>query len=616
MLRNFVVVVCLLGVVSLHAQVAVLTQHNDLSRTGANLGESVLNVTNVNTNAFGLVYTRPVDDQIFAQPLVATNVSIPGKGAHNLLLVATVDDSVYAFDADDPTVTNAYWRASFTNANAVPPNNSDIANLPGNGCGTAYANISGNFGIISTPVIDPASGTLYVLARTKEFNTNFVQRLHALDITTGADRSFSPVTIAASVPGNGVASVNGVVTFNPLYENQRASLALVNGVVYIAWASHCDTDPYHGWLIGYSETNLAQAYVYCTTPNGTEGAIWMSGEAPAADTNGNIYVSVANGTTGDGFATVIDPTDLTNRGESFLKLTPSGGQLTVASWFTPVDFTNLNAKDLDLGSAGILLIPGTSLAVSGGKEGVIYVVNRDNMGGLSSAPTDTNAVQEWSLADGHEKFYGSPVWWDGPTNSWLYFWPGYDVLHQYQFNRSNLLFSTGTPFARGSTDVGWHPGGILSLSANGARTGTGVLWASHPTADAEGHVEPGVLRAYDAENVDVELWDSTILSRDAVGNFAKFVPPTIANGKVYLATFSDRVNVYGLFPTPALTVSRSGSNLILSWPTNFPGYSLQTNSSVTPGTWGALTATVIVQGTNYFVTNHVPPVSTYYRLKR
>jgi hypothetical protein len=615
-MRYLFVIALLAGLLTARADVAVLTQHNDLARTGDNLKETVLNTGNVNTNAFGLVYTRPVDDQVYAQPLVMTNVSVPGKGVHNLLIIATVNDSVYAFDADDSTVSNAYWHTSFTNANAVPPNNSDIATLPNNGCGAMYPNISGNFGIISTPVIDPASGTVYVLARTREFNTNFVQRLHALDITTGADRPFSPVQIAASVPGNGTNAINNVITFDPLMENQRSSLALVNGVVYIAWTSHCDTEPYHGWLMGYSTTNLQQLYVYCSTPDGSEGGIWMAGEAPSADASGNIYISVANGTTGS----ALDPTDLTNRGESFLKLTPTGTNLAITSWFTPYNWSTLNAMDWDLGSAGMLLIPGTSLAFSGGKQGVLYLVNRDNMGGLSSATNaDTNIVQTWSLADGNEKLYGSPVWWDGPTNSYVYFWPGYDYLYQYQFDRTNQVFLS-SPAAQGSTllayDSGGHPGGMLSISANGTNAGTGILWATHPTADAQNAVQPGVLRAYNAQNVTNELWNSTKLSRDNVGNFGKFVPPTIANGKVYLATFSSRINVYGLLPTPVLKAAKSGTNIVLSWPTNFQGFSLQTNVSLVSGNWGALTNKSVALGTNYTVTNRAPAVSTFYRLKR
>jgi len=237
------------------AQVAVLTQHNNLAHTGANLQETSLSVTNVNTNQFGLLYSRAVDDQMYAQPLIMTNVDIPGKGIHNLVIAATVNDSVYAFDADDATVAAPYWTNSFINPpNIVPPTHTDLSAL--GSCGGNYNDFSGNMGIVSTPVIDPVAGTIYMVARTKEFGTTFVQRLHALDIRTGQERTNSPVVITATYPGNGAGNVGGVITFDPARQNQRAALSLVNGVVYITWASHCDLGPYHGWVMGYDATNL------------------------------------------------------------------------------------------------------------------------------------------------------------------------------------------------------------------------------------------------------------------------------------------------------------------------------------------------------------------------
>jgi hypothetical protein len=218
---------------------AVLTQHNNLGRTGANLGETILNTINVNSNTFGLLYMRPVDDQVYAQPLFMTNVFIPGRGAHNLLIIATVNDSVYAYDADDPTVSAPYWQVSFLGPNSVPPRNSDMVGACGPNPGD-YQDFSGQFGVVGTPVIDPVTQTFYLLARTKENGTNYVQRLHALDLTTGAERSNSPVVIKATVPSGGVGSVGGMIQFNAQLQNQRPGLALVNGVVYIAWSSHCD----------------------------------------------------------------------------------------------------------------------------------------------------------------------------------------------------------------------------------------------------------------------------------------------------------------------------------------------------------------------------------------
>jgi len=339
------------SVLAARADVAVLTHHNDLSHTGANLQETLLTTNNVNTNTFGLLYTRSVDDQIYAQPLVMTNVNIPGKGVHNIVIVATVNDSVYAFDAEDPSVTAPYWTNSFINPpNIVPPTHSDLSAI--NACGGNYVDFSGSMGIVGTPVIDPVAGTIYLVARTRETNT-FVQRLHALDITTGQDRH-TPVVITATYSGTGAGNVGGIITFDPERQNQRCGLSLINGVVYIAWSSHCDLGPYHGWIIGYDSTNLTRVVVYNDTPNGSNGGLWMSDDSLAADASGNIYLSTGNGT--------VDTSGGPNRGESFLKLVRSGGSLTVASWFTPYNFQNLENGDTDLGSGGFLLIPGTSLA--------------------------------------------------------------------------------------------------------------------------------------------------------------------------------------------------------------------------------------------------------------
>jgi hypothetical protein len=511
------------------ADVAVLTQHNDVSRTGANLNETILNVSNVNTNQFGLVFTRAVDDQIYAQPLIAAQVNLGSKGTHNLVIVATVNDSVYAFDADDASVSAPYWQVSFLGPNIVPPSSGDVA------VGSTF---TGNLGIVGTPVIDPASGTVYVVVRTVESGA-FVQRLHALAINTGAERANSPVEVTATYP-----SMSGTVTFDPLLQNQRAGLALVNGVVYICWTSQDDVEPYHGWVMGYDATNLAQMVVYNDTPNGREGGIWMSGAAPSADGSGNLYLTIANGPTSNTTA----PTN-GYMVESFVKLTRSGANLNVATSFTPHEWQTLDSGDVDLGSAGLLLIPGTTLAFSGGKEGIVYLVNQNNMGGLGASD---NVVQSFpvllsGVSQGVGEIHGTPVWWNGPGGSYTYIWPSYDYLQQYAF--SNGMFALPA-FAKSPTPAPatGQPGGILSLSASGAAAGSGILWATHQiSGDASASTQPGILHAYNAQNVSDELWNSEQLSsRDAVGNFAKYVPPTVANGKVYLATFSGRLNVYGL----------------------------------------------------------------------
>ncbi|HTB84156.1 MAG TPA: chitobiase/beta-hexosaminidase C-terminal domain-containing protein [Candidatus Sulfotelmatobacter sp.] len=555
-----------------YAEVAVLTEHNNLSHTGANLQETILTTTNVNTNTFGLLCTHPVDDQIYAQPLIVTNVTIPGKGSRNLVIVATVNDSVYAFDADDPTVTAPYWQVNFTNANAVVVKNTDLSAL--GACGGGYSDFSGNIGIVGTPAIDPVAGTIFLVARTKENGGTFVQRLHALDITTGAERPNSPVVIAATCTGTGDGSVGGVVSFDPARNNQRPALILLNGVVYIAWSSHCDLGPYHGWIIGYNTTNLSQAVVYNDTPNGSDGGIWMSAEGISADTNGFLYLVTGNGTVGS----TGNPNDPINRGQSFLKLSLSGTNLNVVSWFTPYNYQALDDGDIDLGSAGLILIPGTTLAFSGGKQGIGYLVDRNNMGGLSSSTTaDTNVLQTWSLTS--DQFHGGMVWWDGPANSYGYIWPASVYLQQYKFDRTTNQFVLPAFAQSPSPAPSGEPGGILALSANGTNAGSGIVWATHPfSGNAIHSPQPGILHAYSAQNVTNELWNSEMISsRDAVGLFAKFVPPTVANGKVYLATFSGQLDVYG---TVAGWVAQP---VIMPNGGNFTGSTNVTLTSTTPG---------------------------------
>ena len=590
------------------ALVAVLTHHNDNGRTGMNLNETRLNVTNVNTNQFGLVFSHTVDDQIYAQPLVMTNVSILGRGTHNLVIVATVNDTVYAFDADDATLATPYWTTSFINPpNVVAPANTDMSAL--GACGGNYLDFSGNMGIVGTPVIDPGTGTLYLVARTKEFGTTYVQRLHALDVATGAERPNSPVIITATCPGTGDGSVGGVITFDPARQNQRPGLVLVNGTVYVSWSSHCDNGPYHGWIIGYDATSLQRVAVYNDTPNGADGGIWMSGQAPAADAGGNLYLVVGNGT--------VDTAGGPNRGESFLKLARSGTNLTVASWFTPYNWQALENGDIDLGCSGLLLIPGTTLAFAGGKEGVEYLVNRDNMGGLtSSTTTNNNIVQSFSVTT--DEVHGGAVWWDGPGVSYGYVWPASVSLQQYVFNRGTGKFTLPV-FAQSRTAApGGQPGGILALSANGTNAATAIVWAVHQLGgDANQQVRPGVLHAYSAQNITNELWNSEqINSRDTVGKFAKFVPPTVANGKVYMATFANRLNVYGLQPPPPVSITASGGALFITWPTNTPAsYTLQTTTNLVVGTWLPVTNGVVLSNGVYQVTLPATRPEGFYRLK-
>jgi hypothetical protein len=507
------------------APTAVLTQHNDNARTGANLTETSLTVTNVNTNTFGLLYSLPVDDEIYAQPLIMTNVNIPAVGPRNLLIIATVNDTVYAYDADS-NAGAPYWTNTFVqppNIVAVSTNDQDAIGA----CGGLYQDFDNNMGIVGTPVIDPVSGTIYVVARTKEISggqTNFFQRLHALDPTTGLDLTNSPVVINPTFPGTGDGGDGTNLTFDPLRQNQRPALLLVNGTIYVSWSSHCDNDPYHGWVIGYDAVTLQQTTAFVNTPNGSKGGIWMSGQGPSADTNGNVFLASGNGS--------VDTNN--DYGQSLLKLTnDNSGTLKVAGFFIPPDWLKRNNNDLDLGCTGMLLVPGTSLAVSGTKYGEVFVVNRDNMAGLNhSTRAVPNPLQSWSLNSRHE-IHSSPVSWTSTNATNMYIWGPSDRLRQYKLTNGKFK-----PVATGDKISGW-PGGMISVSANGTNSGTGIIWAvtGYPV---------GSLRAYNAQKVTHELWDSDKVPGDAIGTFAKFVPPTVANGKVYIATWNNQVLVYGL----------------------------------------------------------------------
>jgi hypothetical protein len=355
--------------------------------------------------------------------------------------------------------------------------------------------------------------------------------------------------------------------------------------------------------------------VYNDTPEGYNGGIWMSGQAPAADAEGNLYLSTGNGSVGNNG----DPLDPINRSESFLKLTPSGSQMSVSSWFTPYNWQDLENGDVDLGSGGVLLIPGTSLAFSGGKQGMMYLVNRDTMGGLSSSGfADDTIVQSFQVT--FNQIHGGPVWWDGPASSYGYIWPSAVQLQQYQFDAPSGMFVLPAMAQSPTAAPNGQPGGILSLTANGTNSGTGVLWASHQrSGDANQSVQPGILRAYNAENVSIELWNSQQNSgRDSVGSFAKFVPPTVANGKVYLATFSNRLNVYGLLPQPSLSVALSASNnLLISWALNSgAGYQLQASTNLASGVWLNVTNALSQTNGNYQVGIQVERPAAFYRLQR
>jgi hypothetical protein len=529
------VVVCFMTVASLafvpaaaRAQIDVVTNRYDGARSGANLQETTLTPSNVNVNQFGKLYSYPVDGAVYAQPLFVAGLTINGA-VYNVLYVATMNDKVYAFDADSPS-SSPLWVTDFT----TPPSVTAVAItdiVPAND------NIWYNVGIESTPVIDRATGTLYLVARTKE-SGNYVQRLHALDITTGLERSGSPVTITGSVPGTALDATFDagarVVTFDPKMHQQRVGLALTNGVVLVAWAGHQDKPPYHGWIMGFDSTTLETVGVFAVTPDAYEGGVWQGGRAPTIDAAGNAYFATGNGKW-DGRR---------NFGDSLLKFSVSRTGMTLVDYFTPDNEATLDINDDDLSGSGFTLLPGTTLLVGGGKEGVLYLLDANNLGG--KVPGDTQVVQKIAANGGH--VMGGPAVWNNATAGPLvYNWAEDDFLVAYQLSNGRLT----PPYAHGQVRSPGHPGGSLTISANGSAAKSGIVWASIPTSENAKHIlTAGILRAYDAETLQ-EIWTSEQNPpRDRLGKHIKFVAPLIANGKVYMATHDNTVVVYGLLPPP------------------------------------------------------------------
>ena len=504
--------------------VDVLTQHNDQWRTGSNTSETILTAASVAPTTFGKLYTYLVHGYVYAQPLYVSGLTVAG-GKHNLLFVATMEDDVYAFDAD----TNAtYWHKQFTGGQITPVPIKDIV-------GRSDLNIHGNVGILSTPVIDRATSTIYLLARTKDTsNASYYQTLHALDLVTGNEKFGGPVTIHP--PG-----------FDAETQNQRPGLALANGQIYICWGSHEDILPYHGYIMTFDAATLALRTVFNTTPGGSKGAIWQSGQAPAFDDKGNLYVTTGNG----------DWNGTSQWGQTSLKVSPT---FKVLDWCTPINYAAMNARDTDFGAGGCLLLPdrtgypATSYVVTGGKDGKLFVMDKDHGMGHQSTG-DAKVHQNWQAVESASKctahIHGSPIYWNsGTVGEMMYVWGENDRGKAYKFDGSTFNTTPIMETAVTSPITGCGmPGGILSLSANGNTNG--ILWASCVyTGDAVHDIVPGILRAYDANDLGKELWNSyQDKSRDDLGKLAKYVPPTIANGKVYMATFSNSVCAYGLLST-------------------------------------------------------------------
>jgi len=508
-------------VASLPSGTDVTTFHNDNARTGQNLTETILTPANVNSQTFGLLRNLSVDGKVDAEPLYLSHLPIAG-GVSNVVFVATEHDSVYAFDSD----TGAQlWKASLL---GLGETTSDSRS-----CGQ----VSPEIGITSTPVIDRSAGShgaIYVVAMSKEGATYF-QRLHALDVTTGAELPGSPVAVQATYPGTGANSSGGRVVFDPKQYKERSALLLLNGVLYTSWTSHCDINPYTAWIMAYDPASLSQSAVINLTPNGSEGSIWQSGGGPAADAQGNIYVLMANGT----FDTNLDANGFPashDYGNAFVKISTAGGALQVADYFTMFNTASESGADADLGSGGAMVLPDLHdgagntvlLAVGAGKDGNLYVVDRTNMGKFNPASDQIYQQLSGAVPNG---VWGVPAYFNGT----VYYCDVNAALKSFAITNGRL--STAPVHTAASFT---YPGVLPSVSANGSSGG--IVWAIEDTGTA-------VLHAFPAGDLTHELYNSNQAAngRDHFGSGNKFITPMIADGKVFAAT-ANSVAVFGLLP--------------------------------------------------------------------
>ena len=549
----------------------VFTYHNDNARDGANLRELALSGTTVTPATFGKLFSCAVDGAVYAQPLWMRGQSI-GGGIRNIIIVATQHDSVYAFDADaNPCVM--YWHVNLIDT--LHGGTSGEKPVTWNDVGQCFGDIYPEVGVTGTPVIDSTTNTIYLVSASESnaknsgscsgASGNFHHRLHALDVFTGSEKYNAPVTIAASVPGTGDGAVNGMISFRSQLHHNRSGLAEFGGRIYVAFAAHEDATPYHGWLIAYNRTNVQQQLaVFNTTPNGIHGAdggIWAGGAAPDIDSGGDVYVS-----TGNGVFDELAPPPNADYGDSILRLhyvkgtTLNGTNLSVSGYFTPYDQSTLAQDDGDLGSGGVVLLPNQTgagpqhLLAEAGKEGVVYLIDRDNMGQFN-ASNNNQVVQSFN---GPTKgLWGMPALWHNN----LYIGGQGDAIRQFTFNPTTELFNT--PVASQTTSTYGYPGTVPSVSSQSATHG--ILWAidsslygyASPNTTVNCYsvpvpptcTGPAILHAYNANNLGQEYWNSAQAAnhRDQAGLAVKFVPPTIANGKVYVGTRTE-VDVYGLLP--------------------------------------------------------------------
>ena len=528
-LKNLAILVLVVSASTFTFATDVTTYHNNTLRTGENQSETILTTSNVNSATFGKLFTVPVDGIIDAEPLYLSNITI-GSSKHNVLYIVTENDSVYALDADTGT---QLWQVTTLESGETPSDN--------HGCGQ----ISPQIGITATPVIDQSSGangTIYVVAMSKS-SAGYFQRIHALDITTGAEEFGGPTTVQAKYPGSGDNSQGGYVIFDPAQYAERQGLLLLNHVIYTGWTSHCDARPYTGWVIGYSESTLTQTSVLDLTPNGSEGAIWQAGAGMAAYDN-NIFLLDANGT----FDTTLNSKGFPESGDygnAFVRISTTNNTLAVADYFTMYNTVQESDSDEDLGSGGAMLIPAQKdstgknhyLGIGAGKDGNIYIVNGYNMGKFNPANDDAVYQEiDGALSGG---IWSMPAYFNGS----VYYGPVGNNLLQFTFSNAKLSTS---PTSKSSASF-TYPGTTPSVSANGAQNG--IVWAIQ-------HSDPNdVLHAYSASNLATELYNSSQATnnRDSFGTASHFGTPMIAHGKVYVGT-SNNVTVFGLLGNSA-TVS-------------------------------------------------------------
>lgn len=528
--------------------VDVLTNRYDIGRTGTNLREGMLTAKNVSSSQFGKVFEREVDGDIYAQPLVKTNVNIPNVGPRDIVYVATVKNSLYAFDAASPTPSQPYWHVT-SKVLGEPVPKGVVTDLP---AGQEYLNFDSKIGIVATPVIDDQTNTIYVVAHSSSAG-EYHFRLHAFDLATGREKAemHSPVEIQASYLGNGAANEDGRIRFRPRKMLNRPGLLLMEGVLYLAFTTHLDGEPKfdgHGWIMAYQASSLKQLAVVCTTPDGIQGGVWQSGVGLAAERRDGapyplIYAVVANGSVGG-----------RNFGQSVLQLYP-GELMSIKQAFTPAEHEFQNDNDLDL-STGPVLLPDLPFLLGCSKNGKCYLVDRTNAHLVQEFQAGTNSYG----GERPSNIHGAPVIWrDSNNNLQLYVWGEEDFLRSFQFDGHRFQPARKSTMRAPEKSM---PGGILSLSANGKTADSAIVWASVPiSGDANMGTVPGILRAFDASNVEKELWNSEQESgRDRVGMFAKFCPPVVANGRVYMATFAEpaksgksaapnKLVVYGLLNT-------------------------------------------------------------------